>query len=136
MNTPFHPAWDNGGPQPKPSAVSRPMSASPTDTLLSPIPRRRRMRMLAWLDALWPAPVLVNSKERWRGALGAAVGVLVAGMLSQWLGGAGGLSPWLVAPIGASAVLVFAVPASPLAQPWAVVGGNTVSSLVGIACFL
>lgn len=34
--------------------------------------------------------------------------------------------------MGASAVLVFAVPASPLAQPWAVVGGNTLSALVGI----
>lgn len=35
---------------------------------------------------------------------------------------------------GASAVLVFAVPASPLAQPWPVVGGNTLSALTGIAC--
>ena len=41
--------------------------------------------------------------------------------------------PWLVAPLGASAVLVFAVPASPMAQPWPVVGGNTLSALVGIA---
>jgi CBS domain-containing membrane protein len=40
--------------------------------------------------------------------------------------------PLLVAPIGASAVLVFAVPASPLAQPRAVIGGNVVSALVGI----
>jgi len=38
-----------------------------------------------------------------------------------------------VAPLGASSVLVFAVPASPLAQPWSVVGGNCVSALVGIA---
>lgn len=45
----------------------------------------------------------------------------------------GPAGPWLVAPLGASAVLVFAVPASPMAQPWAVVGGNTVSALVGIA---
>ncbi|PIM53314.1 hypothetical protein CS062_10565 [Roseateles chitinivorans] len=42
--------------------------------------------------------------------------------------------PRLVAPLGASAVLVFGVPASPLAQPWAVVVGNTASALVGIAC--
>lgn len=42
-------------------------------------------------------------------------------------------SIWLVAPIGASAVLVFAVPASPLAQPWPVVGGNMLSALVGVA---
>jgi CBS domain-containing membrane protein len=39
-----------------------------------------------------------------------------------------------VAPIGASAVLVFVLPASPFAQPWSVVGGNTLSALVGISC--
>ena len=43
--------------------------------------------------------------------------------------------PVIVAPLGASAVLVFAVPASPLAQPWPVVGGNTISTLVGVAVF-
>ena len=31
-------------------------------------------------------------------------------------------------------MLVFCVPASPLAQPWAVVVGNTVSALIGVAC--
>ncbi|MEP6792152.1 MAG: HPP family protein [Ramlibacter sp.] len=81
-------------------------------------------------------PVRVDSRERLRAFGGAAVGILVAGLLSRWLGGAGGLWPWLVAPIGASAVLVFAVPASPLAQPWSVVGGNTVSALVGTICVL
>jgi CBS domain-containing membrane protein len=40
----------------------------------------------------------------------------------------------LVAPMGASAVLLFCVPASPLAQPWSVIGGNTISALMGIAC--
>ena len=35
--------------------------------------------------------------------------------------------------MGASAVLLFAVPASPLAQPWSIIGGNTISALVGIA---
>lgn len=39
--------------------------------------------------------------------------------------------PWIVAPIGASAVLLFAVPASPLAQPWSIAGGNVVSAIVG-----
>ena len=41
--------------------------------------------------------------------------------------------PFIVAPMGASAVLLFAVPASPLAQPWSIIGGNTVSALVGIS---
>ncbi|MGH6695697.1 HPP family protein [Sphingopyxis sp.] len=39
--------------------------------------------------------------------------------------------PWIVAPMGASAVLLFAVPASPLAQPWSIAGGNFVSAVVG-----
>jgi CBS domain-containing membrane protein len=38
--------------------------------------------------------------------------------------------PLLVATIGVSPVLVLAVPASPLAQPWWVVGGNVDSTLV------
>jgi CBS domain-containing membrane protein len=40
----------------------------------------------------------------------------------------------LVASIGASTVLVLAVPHSPMAQPWAVVGGQFVSALVGVTC--
>lgn len=43
--------------------------------------------------------------------------------------------PLIVASMGSSAVLIFAVPASPLAQPWPVIGGNVISSLVGIAAF-
>lgn len=42
--------------------------------------------------------------------------------------------PLLVAPMGASAVVLFAVPASPLAQPWSIIGGNLVSATVGVAC--
>jgi CBS domain-containing membrane protein len=38
-----------------------------------------------------------------------------------------------MAPVGASAVLLFAVPASPLAQPWPVLGGNLLSALAGVA---
>lgn len=89
-------------------------------------------RLLAWLNALRPAPQAVNARERLRVVLGAGLGLLLAGGLSHAL--MPGSLPWLVAPLGASAVLVFGVPASPLAQPWAVVGGNTVSALVGIAC--
>ena len=89
-------------------------------------------RVLALLNALRPAPLNVDGRERLRVVLGAGLGVLLAGLLSRAV--MGPLGPWLVAPLGASAVLVFGVPASPLAQPWAVIGGNTVSALVGIAC--
>ena len=89
-------------------------------------------RVLSWLHALRPAPQAINTRERLRVVLGACLGMLFAALLSRLAMPAS--LPWLVAPIGASTVLVFGVPASPLAQPWAVVGGNTVSALVGIAC--
>lgn len=40
----------------------------------------------------------------------------------------------LVASMGASAVLLFAVPHGPLSQPWSVFGGHLVSALVGVSC--
>ena len=88
-----------------------------------------------WLRSYRPARTRVDSRERWRIVLGAFIGVLLTGALSHWGMGVSTASlPWLVAPLGASAVLVFATPASPLAQPWSVVGGNTLSALIGIAC--
>lgn len=40
----------------------------------------------------------------------------------------------LVASMGASSVLLFAVPHGTLSQPWAVLGGHLVSALVGVSC--
>ena len=94
-------------------------------------------RLPHWLQVCWPAPVPISGAERWRVALGAGLGILVAAGLSQWLAtflGLASTTVWLVAPLGASAVLVFGLPASPLAQPWAVVAGNSVSALVGVLC--
>jgi CBS domain-containing membrane protein len=87
-----------------------------------------------WIGTFWPAPVLVDTQERVRAFAGAGIGILLAAWLGLLLSDPAGL--WLVAPLGASAVLVFAVPASPLAQPWSVIGGNTISAVVGIACVL
>ena len=66
------------------------------------------------------------------GAFGVGLGLLITEAISRQL--LGSTQPWFLIPMGASALLAFAVPASPLAQPWAVVGGNTLSALVGIAC--
>jgi CBS domain-containing membrane protein len=104
-------------------------SIPPPAVAREPVPAR----IFSWLQSLRPARTRINARERWRIVLGAFLGVLVAGGLSHLAGGADVL-PWLVAPMGASAVLVFGVPSSPLAQPWSVVGGNTLSALVGIAC--
>ena len=69
-----------------------------------------------------------------RGAVGAFLGVLLAGLTAEVVPGGGQMLTAIVAPMGATAVLLFAAPASPLAQPWPVLAGNVLSSLVGIAC--
>lgn len=84
----------------------------------------------AWL----PGRNTVDVRERMRAVGGAAIGLLITALLCRWMAEAAGISIWLIAPMGASAVLVFAVPSSPLAQPWSVIVGNTLSTLVGIAC--
>ncbi|MFQ2166452.1 HPP family protein [Aeromonas hydrophila] len=77
-------------------------------------------------------PVSTNTsiKESCYGALGAFVGLLGTALLCRW--GLGLEVHWLIAPMGASAVLLFAAPASPLAQPWSIVVGNGVSALMGV----
>jgi CBS domain-containing membrane protein len=92
--------------------------------------------LASWLREFVPGRMAVDARERLRAAGGALVGLLLAGFVCQALLPAGSTLPWLVAPLGASAVLVFAVPASPLAQPWSVFGGNTLSALIGIFCVM
>lgn len=109
------------------------MSLPPSDIVVAREPVLARVFL--WLQSLRPARTRINARERWRIVIGAFLGILLAGGLSHLAGSAALTSlPWLVAPMGASAVLVFGVPSSPLAQPWSVVGGNTLSALVGIAC--
>ena len=43
-------------------------------------------------------------------------------------------SPFLMAPFGATCVLAFGVPNSPLAQPRNIIGGHIISTLVGFVC--
>ncbi|KAA1426218.1 HPP family protein [Nocardioides antri] len=70
--------------------------------------------------------------ELGRGSLGALVGIAVAAATATLVPGGEESLPFIVAPMGAAAVLLFAVPASPLAQPWPVVGGNVISTMVGL----
>ena len=91
----------------------------------------RRDRFLTWLKGFRPAPFAVNASERWRSVVGALLGILITALLCRLCAGSPEAT-WLIAPLGASAVLAFVVPASPLAQPWSVVGGNTVSALLGV----
>uniref|UniRef100_UPI000B11F39E HPP family protein n=1 Tax=Aureimonas sp. N4 TaxID=1638165 RepID=UPI000B11F39E len=83
-----------------------------------------------------PSSPPVSVKERLRSAFGALIGILLTGIVCRLALGPGSALPVLIAPMGASAVLLFAVPASPLAQPWSIIGGNLVSSLVGVSVAL
>ncbi len=76
----------------------------------------------------------VNGIERLRACSGALLGIIITALVSRHMLGAGATLPFLIAPMGASAVLLFALPSSPLAQPWSILGGNVISALVGILC--
>jgi CBS domain-containing membrane protein len=77
-------------------------------------------------------PLLAGASLRDRaiGSVGALIGIAIAGVLCVLFFPSA--TPWIVAPVGASAVLLFAVPASPLAQPWSIVGGNVASAAFGV----
>ncbi|MCE3550415.1 HPP family protein [Pseudonocardia sp. RS11V-5] len=79
-------------------------------------------------------PILAGAtlRERLLACGGALAALCVTALLGYFVVGPKAALPFLVAPVGASAVLVFAVPTSPLAQPWSVIGGNVLSALVGI----
>ena len=89
---------------------------------------------MQFLARLLPNMVPVSPMERLRAALGAFLGILGTAGISALALGQGPELPLLMAPIGASAVLLFAVPASPLAQPWSILAGNCLAALIGVAC--
>lgn len=76
----------------------------------------------------------VNGRERLRAGFGALLGILATVLLGRLFVDGDVLLPWVIAPMGASAVLLFAVPASPLAQPWAMLGGNLLAAAIGVTC--
>ncbi len=86
-------------------------------------------RLLAFLVPRMPQ---ASVQERFRAACGALLGLLCTGLTVRSAIGTAAAWPLLIAPMGASAVLLFAVPSSPLAQPWSILGGNCVAALVGV----
>jgi CBS domain-containing membrane protein len=89
-------------------------------------PKRSRIKLFA--------PILAgaNLRERMIACFGALAGIALTGLICRAVLGDHSTLPLIVAPLGASAVLLFAVPTSPLAQPWSIIGGNTISALTGV----
>ena len=76
---------------------------------------------------------VVSAREKWISTLGGFVSMLfLMGITAQALGFS--YATGLLGSMGASAVLLFAVPHGQLSQPWPVLGGHCLSALIGVAC--
>lgn len=82
----------------------------------------------AWVANGLPA---MSAAEQWRSSLGALLGILLCGfsLLAMPLH-----SDWLIAPLGASMVILFVQPHSPVAQPRSVISSYFFAALVGWVC--
>lgn len=81
--------------------------------------------------AVTPPPVALPPAPALRFVLISTLGAILAIGLTGWLTQASGY-PWQMAPFGATCVLAFGLPDSPLAQPRHIIGGHMVSTLVGL----
>jgi CBS-domain-containing membrane protein len=78
-------------------------------------------------------PRVSNAEIAWSWA-GAFLGISAAALASRaWLEGMD--LTLMVGSLGASAVLLYGAPRSPLAQPRNVLGGHVLSAIVGVACW-
>ncbi|WP_424928461.1 HPP family protein [Amaricoccus tamworthensis] len=88
------------------------------------------------LRSLGPVLPPTPPVEILRAAFGALAGLGLVGLfvLSPAVNLTTGL--FLIAPFGATSVLLFAVPNSPLAQPWSAIVGNTLAAVLAVAVCL
>ena len=77
----------------------------------------------------------VSTAEILASTLGGFVGIFLVSLISYHFTGASGAA-LIIPSMGASAVLVFAVPHGKLSQPWALFGGHLSSAFVGVCCYL
>lgn len=97
------------------------------------MPKRQYFQPLReFVTLLGVAHAPVRAREALASGLGGCVAIAtIVAVCSHFVGQSAGL---LVASMGASAVLLFALPHGPLSQPWAVLGGHVLSAFVGVAC--
>lgn len=82
---------------------------------------------------LIPDAAPLSPAERWRSTLAALLGMLLIQGILAVLPAQPGIS-YLLAPLGASSVILFVLPHSPLAQPWSLVGGLLLPAIIGLLC--
>ncbi|MDH5327089.1 MAG: HPP family protein [Gammaproteobacteria bacterium] len=77
----------------------------------------------------------VSHTERLVSALGGLVSIIGILLVSRWVL-QGEAATMIIASMGATAVLLFAVPHGTLSQPWAVFAGHLISAIIGVICTL
>lgn len=93
------------------------------------------MKLLPLLQAFTVDPVKLNIKAKVLSLLACFCAIFFIALITQAVIGASD-SPIIVASMGASAVILFFIPNSPLAQPWPFVGGQLCSAFIGMSCAL
>ncbi|MGZ4954915.1 MAG: HPP family protein, partial [Methylobacter sp.] len=78
-------------------------------------------------------PVNLSLKGKLLSVIFSFSSILIMALVTQQLS-IGTAYPIIVASMGASAVILFIIPNSPLAQPWSFFGGQLVSAIIGVAC--
>jgi len=79
-------------------------------------------------------PERVSHTEKFVSAVGGFLGILLIAVITFHTTDVDG-AVIIVPSMGASAVLLFAVPHGKLSQPWALFGGHIFSALIGVLCF-
>lgn len=91
------------------------------------------MQKTGLFSKLFPQQATVTHHERLLSGLGGMLAIFLTTLIAQhYIGGV--TLPFMLASMGASSVLLFGAPHSPLSQPWAFAGGHLVSAFVGITC--
>jgi len=93
------------------------------------------MKLLPLLQAFTVDPVQLNIKAKVLSLLACFCAIFFIAIITQTFIGTSN-APIIVASMGASAVILFFIPNSPLAQPWPFVGGQLCSAFIGISCAL
>ncbi len=91
------------------------------------------MKKTALLHYLSMDPNPKFHHEKIISAIGGCIGIFVVFLTSNWWVGAEA-AVYSIPSRGASAVLLYAIPHSPLAQPWNVFGGHIITATVGVIC--
>jgi len=79
-------------------------------------------------------PERVSHTEKFVSAVGGFLSILLIAVITFHTTDING-AVIIVPSMGASAVLLFAVPHGKLSQPWALFGGHIISALIGVVCF-